>query len=210
MRLNVNKLLHTPGSGQDFHFEMDLRDQEFDGMYPVENPVVVDGRIHNEAGMLLLDLQADTTLHCVCDRCAEDFDEPKTVSYSCVLAEEKQFEDSEDIVLLENDEVDLEEIARVAFILAMDTKHLCSEDCKGLCSGCGVNLNREACRSLTWHSSNSDWLRWPSSWNRTTSKISKNQLLHIAVKTKEVSTWQYLREKYPNKDAIRDAAPYGS
>ncbi|MBP3501783.1 MAG: DUF177 domain-containing protein [Oscillospiraceae bacterium] len=146
MRLNVNKLLHTPGSGQDFHFEMDLRDQEFDGMYPVENPVVVDGRIHNEAGMLLLDLQADTTLHCVCDRCAEDFDEPKTVSYSCVLAEEKQFEDSEDIVLLENDEVDLEEIARVAFILAMDTKHLCSEDCKGLCSGCGVNLNREACR----------------------------------------------------------------
>ena len=96
--------------------------------------------------MLLLDLQADTTLHCVCDRCAEDFDEPKTVSYSCVLAEEKQFEDSEDIVLLENDEVDLEEIARVAFILAMDTKHLCSEDCKGLCSGCGVNLNREACR----------------------------------------------------------------
>ena len=28
----------------------------------------------------------------------------------------------------------------------MDTKTLCSEDCKGLCPGCGVNLNHEACR----------------------------------------------------------------
>ena len=40
----------------------------------------------------------------------------------------------------------VEELARDAFILDMDTKFLCSEDCKGLCSGCGANLNREACR----------------------------------------------------------------
>jgi hypothetical protein len=31
-----------------------------------------------------------------------------------------------------------------------------------------------------------------------------------AIKTKEVSTWQSLREKYPSKDAIRDVLPYGS
>ena len=28
----------------------------------------------------------------------------------------------------------------------MDTKNLCSPDCKGLCPGCGANLNHEACR----------------------------------------------------------------
>ena len=48
--------------------------------------------------------------------------------------------------LLENGEVDVGDLAYTAFLLAMDTKHLCSEDCKGLCPGCGVNLNREPCR----------------------------------------------------------------
>ena len=62
------------------------------------------------------------------------------------MAEEKQFEDSDDIVLLDHDEVDLDDLARTAFILDMDTVFLCSTQCKGLCPGCGVNLNREACR----------------------------------------------------------------
>ena len=35
MRLNVNKLLHTPGSRQEIHFEMDLSDLEFGGSCPV-------------------------------------------------------------------------------------------------------------------------------------------------------------------------------
>ena len=55
-------------------------------------------------------------------------------------------DESDDIILLDNDEVDVEELARDAFILDMDTKFLCSEDCRGLCPGCGVNLNRESCR----------------------------------------------------------------
>ena len=146
MRQNVNKLLHTPGAAQDFHFEMDLSDLDFGSTKPVCRPVVVEGRVKNEAGMLLCELQATTTLHCVCDRCLDEFDEEKAVPYSCVLAEEKQLEDSDEIILLEQDEVDLDELARTAFILSMDTKTLCSPDCKGLCGGCGVNLNRESCR----------------------------------------------------------------
>jgi uncharacterized protein len=146
MRLNVNKLLHTPGAQRDFRFEMDLSDLEFGGSRPVSRPVVVEGRVKNEAGVLNCEFTAETTLRSVCDRCLEEFDEPKSVSYSCVIAAEKQFEDNDDIVVPENDEVDLADLARTAFILDMDTKTLCSPDCKGLCGGCGVNLNREKCR----------------------------------------------------------------
>ena len=131
MRLNVNKLLHTPGSRQEIHFEMDLSDLEFGGTYPVTRPVVVDGQLRNQAGMLLCELQITTTLHCI---------------YACVLAEERQSDEDDDIVLLDDDEVDVTELARDAFILDMDTKFLCSEDCKGLCPGCGADLNRESCR----------------------------------------------------------------
>ena len=53
MRLNVNKLLHTPDARQDVRFEMDLSDLEFGGSYPVSRPVVVECRLENKAGLLL-------------------------------------------------------------------------------------------------------------------------------------------------------------
>ena len=145
MRLNVNKLLHTPDSTRDFRFSLDLSELEFGGNTPVTEPVNVEGCVRNKAGVLLCDMTAHTTLHCICDRCLAPFTMEKTVPYSCVLAQEKQFEEDEDIVLVENDEVDLGDLARSALILDMDTKFLCDEECKGLCPGCGVNLNFEAC-----------------------------------------------------------------
>ena len=63
-----------------------------------------------------------------------------------MLSEEKQNEDNEDIVLLEQGEfVDAEDLARTAFILGMDTKTLCSEECKGLCPRSGADLNLGPC-----------------------------------------------------------------
>lgn len=146
MLLNVNKLLHTPDSQQEVQFEMDLHELEFGGNYPVSQPVTVEGRIRNKAGVLHCSLHASTTLHCVCDRCMELFTTEKVVDHYCVLAQERQSEDDDEIVLLENDTVDLGEVARTAFILEMDTKTLCSPDCMGLCPGCGANLNHEDCR----------------------------------------------------------------
>ena len=42
--------------------------------------------------------------------------------------------------------IDLSEDARQTILLAVPLKLLCREDCQGLCPGCGVDLNREACR----------------------------------------------------------------
>jgi uncharacterized protein len=62
-----------------------------------------------------------------------------------VLSEEVQNEDNIDIVLLEDGKVDAGDLARTAFILEMDIQTLCSEDCKGLCSRCGADLNLGPC-----------------------------------------------------------------
>ena len=78
------------------------------------------------------ELQITTTLHCICDRCAQAFDQEKSTDYACVLAEERQSDEDDDIVLLDDDEVDVTELARDAFILDMDTKFLCREP--GVCS----------------------------------------------------------------------------
>ena len=56
-----------------------------------------------------------------------------------------QNEEDDEILLLEDGKVDVGELAREAFILDMDTKTLCSEDCKGLCPRCGADLYLGPC-----------------------------------------------------------------
>lgn len=49
------------------------------------------------------------------------------------------------------DEIDLEQMMREQFYLALPMKPLCAPDCKGLCPVCGKNRNRETCScESTW------------------------------------------------------------
>lgn len=145
MLLNVKPILHTPGKRLDFQFELDLSDMEFSGRYPISRPVAVSGEVRNTAGILELSLNARSTLDAVCDRCGKAFAQEKDVPFACMLAEELQNEENDEIVLLEDGMVDVGDLARTAFILDMDTKTLCSEDCKGLCPRCGADLNLGPC-----------------------------------------------------------------
>ena len=145
MRFNLKEILHVPGASLPFESQLDLSDLDFYGERPFAHPVVIHGTVRNMADALLLEGSADTTLELVCDRCLKPFDQPKTVRYETMLAEELEDEDSDEILLLEDGAVDLGELARTVFILEMDTKTLCSEDCKGICPGCGVDLNQGTC-----------------------------------------------------------------
>ena len=145
MLLNVKPILHTPGKRMDFQFSMDLSDLEFAGRYPVTQPVEVTGQVRNTADVLELELTARATLDAVCDRCGKAFPQEKEVTYQCLLTEELQNEDNDEIVLLEDGQADVGDLARTAFILGMDSKTLCSEDCKGLCPRCGADLNLGPC-----------------------------------------------------------------
>ena len=146
MRLNLQDIIHVPGASVPFEFSLDLSEEDFFGARPVSRPVRVSGAVQNIADLLVLEGQATSTLDCVCDRCMEPFPREKTVRLHFLLAETLEGEEDDDLVLLDHGEVDIGDLAYTAYVLDMDTKNLCSEDCKGLCPGCGVNLNRETCR----------------------------------------------------------------
>lgn len=145
MLLDVKKIINAPGERIEFRFEMDLSDVDFGGRYPAQKPVVVTGDVRNVAGMLLLTFTAETILHAVCDRCLKEFEREKTVHYETMVATVLEDEDNDDILLAKDGIIDLDELARTTFILEMDAKTLCSEDCKGICPNCGVNLNQGNC-----------------------------------------------------------------
>ena len=62
-----------------------------------------------------------------------------------VAYEREVGEDDLGVSYYKDDAVDLSEIVREQFYLALPMKPLCREDCKGLCPVCGKNRNREAC-----------------------------------------------------------------
>jgi uncharacterized protein len=45
--------------------------------------------------------------------------------------------------------LEVEQLAAEQIYLEIPLKPLCSEDCKGLCPGCGANLNHESCTCRT-------------------------------------------------------------
>lgn len=145
MRLDLTPIMHTPGGRIPFSFQLDLSELEFYGEHPIAKPLEVTGEARNMAGALFLTAKAETELDLVCDRCVRPFQKTKTVEIHTLVAERLEDEENTDIVLMDGSFLDLDQVVTTAFILEMDTKNLCSEDCKGLCPKCGANLNDGPC-----------------------------------------------------------------
>ena len=146
MRLDLRDVILVPDAEKSFQCQVDLSDLEFYGRKPIVRPVLAQGRVVNHAGALVLNGTARSELDLVCDRCGKEFSREKVVPLDMLLADTLEQEDSEDeIFLLDGNELDLDELVTTAFVLAMDTKNLCSEDCKGLCAKCGADLNLGPC-----------------------------------------------------------------
>ncbi len=147
MLLGLSKIIECPGASVSFSTSVDLSDLLYGTCYPVDEPVVASGTVRNTAGVLVMTGSVHTTIHGVCDRCAADFASDVEFPIDVVLVTELSNEENEDewVFPLEGDSADLEDIVRTVFVLNMGSKLLCKEDCKGLCSRCGKNLDDGPC-----------------------------------------------------------------
>lgn len=102
---------------------------------------------------LILSGQISGRLQATCARCAETFTWPLDVPFEVVLTP-RQVSARPDGALLAEDvalgfyegpEVDLSPLVCEQTLLALPTRPMCREDCRGLCSRCGVNLNTTSC-----------------------------------------------------------------
>ena len=147
MLLGLSKIIECPGASVPFSTSVDLSDLRYGNSYPVTEPVVADGTVRNTAGVLVMTGSIRTTIHGICDRCANPFDRDINFPIDVVLVDELANEENEDewVFPLEGDSADLDDIVRTVFVLNLDSKLLCDEDCKGLCCRCGKNLNDGPC-----------------------------------------------------------------
>lgn len=144
MFLNLREIIEVPGGSVPFDCEIGTDRLDFPSIKSYNAKPHAVGRVYNEAGVLRLTgvLTADMT--CICDRCGGDFHSVKETELDATIVEEDTGVNPE-LFILEGDGIDLEEVLSTLFILDMETKFLCREDCKGLCSTCGKNLNLGPC-----------------------------------------------------------------
>ena len=145
MFLDLHEIIEVPGGRVPFRCELDRERLEFPALVSFSGPVTASGEVRNAAGILQLDAVVEADLVVRCDRCTAEF--PKTISLpvSAVLKADPDEDDYADLFPLEGDGVDVSDVLETCFILNMDQKFLCSEDCRGLCERCGRNLNDGPC-----------------------------------------------------------------
>jgi DUF177 domain-containing protein len=129
-------------------------EQEGDA-YRVVAPVSVDLEIHKDKDRFRLTGTAQTELELTCGRCLEPFRLPleSRIDVRYLPASELATEDEREVAeedldtsYYRDDQIDLNELLREQFYLALPMKPLCREDCAGLCSQCGTNLNTGTCQ----------------------------------------------------------------
>ena len=144
MLLDLREIIEIPGASVPFECDLAEDGLDFPSVVGYKSLPHAEGTIFNEAGILRLTGTVTAEMCCICDRCGEEFLSLKKTELDATIVEEDTDADPE-LFVLEGDGIDIDEIVSTLFILDMETKFLCREDCKGLCSRCGKNLNLGPC-----------------------------------------------------------------
>ncbi len=125
--------------------ELDLSSFHFHGTAPLARPVKVKGEIVVRADMLWLTAAASYHFEGVCDRCLDPVHLDMTTEMEHILVSSLSGEETEELILVENEELELEPLVESDIFLDLPQKTLCKSDCRGLCQHCGKNLNDGLC-----------------------------------------------------------------
>jgi uncharacterized protein len=89
-----------------------------------------------------------------CGRCLEEYPLTLAREFSLVLSPGHPLDREQELTVDElsagfydssEEEIDLSMLVHEETLLALPSRPLCREECRGLCSQCGINLNLESC-----------------------------------------------------------------
>jgi uncharacterized protein len=153
MIYNVAQLMKSP-IGTSLIADIDEDNVQFDEDLKVIGPITGHVRIRRVNQGLLVDGLIDLTLELTCTRCLKQFEQLMHLPF------EERFYPTIDIVtgmplpptreedvfpIDDHHLIDLTEAIRQRVLLDLPMVTLCKEDCAGLCSQCGHDLNLGPC-----------------------------------------------------------------
>ena len=135
----VNDLTRRPGQMNELELDIELAIPMGQGAatVPAGEIVELNLRLESVHDGILATGEVDSTALADCSRCLEPLKLAVEVDFQELFAYSLEQEDD---FLVQDEKIDLEQAITDAVVLSLPFKPVCSEDCLGLCSECGVKL----------------------------------------------------------------------
>ena len=139
MFIELEPIFNNDGAEKQFDYEFLL-----DGCDAVKS-VKAKGAVKNRTGIVSLNARVSFVIDTLCDRCAAPVKKELSIPVDHILVSSLNDEDNDEFRLVESMNFNVDELIREDVLLSLPAKILCREDCKGICSICGANLNEKQC-----------------------------------------------------------------
>ncbi|TYQ12992.1 UNVERIFIED_CONTAM: uncharacterized protein Cloal_4036 [Acetivibrio alkalicellulosi] len=144
MKIDISSILKIDDALLNIELKEDMKfldgiseDVEF------EQPVSVKGNIVNMGSVLKLTGELEVSYNTKCSRCLNDVNTKLNVQLREDFFEEGQ--NAEGAYTYAGRYVELEKVIKDNIILNLPARQVCRDNCKGLCPGCGIDLNEKTC-----------------------------------------------------------------
>ena len=151
MKISLTRLLAQEGKLENHEVTLDLDDVQIgrDSYRIVEKQPVVLELIHKGSHVIVITGHTELTIAIPCARCLTPVETSFSIEFDreieLNLSEEEREDKEEDSGFIEGDNLNVEELVKNELLIQWPIRVLCKDDCKGICSRCGANLNIQTC-----------------------------------------------------------------
>lgn len=152
MRIELERLQET---GERFAHRYEPEELLLDEEHArLTEPPEVSGRVQTSGREVRLRGRITARAEVDCDRCLKSVALPVETEFDVTYVPEEEYRESEAAELqaedmgmsvFDGETIDVDELVREQLLLALPTRALCTEECKGLCPVCGADRNADPC-----------------------------------------------------------------
>mgnify|MGYP005838486289 CR=1 FL=1 len=145
MRLDLSEIVKNDGASLEVQVQETISElNELVDDVTFNQPVRFNGKLVNISGILKLEGHMETGYNTKCFRCLLDLNGTLSVDVKEDIIDGRTNPDSETYTY-EGNFFEIDKLIKDYVLLNLPVRHVCDEDCKGLCYKCGSNLNVAAC-----------------------------------------------------------------
>lgn len=139
MYLELDAVFNNDGESADIDYAFTLDDEN------IVTPVTVKGSVFNKTGIVHLKADAKFDYSTSCAKCNKPLLKHAKVPVRHTLLSHADSDDNDEFIVLDGVRLEVDSLVSEDIYLALPSRFLCKDDCKGLCSICGADLNETQC-----------------------------------------------------------------
>jgi uncharacterized protein len=151
MQIHLSDISSSDNKSIELSVPIEMQSITFQsGTFPVLDKKPLQMRITNTGNRTLkLEAVGSLTVSIPCDRCLEEVPVEIPLEFErkldMKLTDEERVNDLDESSYLTGMDLDVDRLVYLEVLMCWPLKVLCKEDCKGICSQCGTNLNHGPC-----------------------------------------------------------------